>query len=802
MELMISVLSSAVIVVLIYLAEKYTPAQKLPYKVKQLTIGLLFGILAVYASEHGIQYEDVIINVSDAAPLSAGLIFGAPAGVISGIIAGLYRLVLGTGDYIRIASAIASVLIGCIAALLRQLMFDDKKPTWIFGTGIACVCEDIRMLLIFLFHLDDASTAYAYVNKCTAPMAIGNAIAIAIALIAVAILSNERLYGKKHIENISQTFQRWLLVCILSAYLVTSILTYQLQSNITEKQVTDQINQMMSDVSQDIMDTSDSNLLRVTKQVEAEYEVSAGWDTESLKQLAAANDVASINIIDSDGTVTLSSTQEYVGFDMTSGKQSNEFMCLFHGETEYVQDYQTLSYDSSTSGKYAGVLLADGTALQVGYSYEQYRKDIDDVIYDATKNRHIGSDGFIMICDKNWLVVADGDVHNGMKLSDMGISIDSATMKEKEKYTASINGTIYLYSFMFTEGYCIIGAIPQNEAHYMRDVSLYISIIVEVIIFATLFLLVYFLIKKVIINNLREINGELAKITDGNLNVTVNVRSNAEFASLSDDINSTVNTLKKYIAEAAARIDKELEYAKEIQYSALPSTFPPYPDQNAFDIYAQMYTAKEVGGDFYDFYMLNDHTVVFLIADVSGKGIPAAMFMMRAKTTIKDLAERGLPVNEILENANAKLCEGNDADMFVTVWIGIMDLQTGILQFANAGHNPPLVRHDDGEFTYLKMKSGFVLAGMEGMHYQRNEYQLHPGDRIFLYTDGVTEATDSDMKLYGETRLKQFVDIHNELAAKDMLLALKDDLGRFIGEAPQFDDVTMLMFDYFGILGN
>ena len=178
------------------------------------------------------------------------------------------------------------------------------------------------------------------------------------------------------------------------------------------------------------------------------------------------------------------------------------------------------------------------------------------------------------------------------------------------------------------------------------------------------------------------------------------------------------------------------------------------------------------------------------------------MFMMRAKTTIKDLAERGLPVNEILENANAKLCEGNDADMFVTVWIGIMDLQTGILQFANAGHNPPLVRHDDGEFAYLKMKSGFVLAGMEGMHYQRNEYQLHPGDRIFLYTDGVTEATDFDMKLYGEKRLKQFVDIHNELAAKDMLLALKDDLGRFIGEAPQFDDVTMLMFDYFGILGN
>ena len=332
----------------------------------------------------------------------------------------------------------------------------------------------------------------------------------------------------------------------------------------------------------------------------------------------------------------------------------------------------------------------------------------------------------------------------------------------------------------------------------MRNVSIYVSVLVEIIIFATLFILVYFLIKKVIINNLREINNSLAQITNGNLNVTVNVRTNAEFSSLSDDINSTVSTLKEYIAEAAARIDQELEYAKEIQYSALPSTFPPYPDQDHFDIYAQMFTAKEVGGDFYDFYLLDDYTIAFLIADVSGKGIPAALFMMTAKTTIKDLAERGLPVNEIFREANEKLCKGNEAGMFVTACMGILDLRTGKLQLANAGHNPPLMKHKNGTFEYLRVKPGFVLAGMEGVSYRLNEYILHPGDRIFFYTDGVTEATNGEKQLYGEDRLRIFVNSHAELAAKELLHGLKADIDLFVGDAPQFDDITMLMFDYLG----
>ena len=794
---MIPVISDAAMVVILYLAEKHTSVQKLPNLIKQLMIGVLFGGLAIFSGQHGIDFEDMIINVSDAAPLCAGLVFGAPAGIISGVIGGLYRFFWGAGDYTRLAGSIAIILVGCIAALLRNLMFDDKKPTWAYGVGIAVVCEDIHMLMIFLFNLDDASTAFTFVNKCTAPMVIGNAVAIGLALVVVAFLSKEKFVKKKGTENIAQTFQRWLLVCIMCAYLLTSVFTYRLQSNMTETQIMGIVNQTLSDISQDIKDTSGDHLMDAAKLVEKQYLASNSWTSESLLELAKTYGVAGINIFNKDGIIINSSYPDFIGFDMHSGSQSEEFMCLFEGKTEYIQEYQQLSYDSGMTRKYAGALLPDGTAIQVGYSYEQYKSEIDDAVFNATKNRHIGNNGFILICDENRLVVADGYAHNGMSLAEIGIDIDD-TMTENTQYEADIDGVRCLYSFLFTEGYCIIGVIPEAEAHYMRNVSIYVSVLVEIIIFAALFVLVYFLIKKVIINNLREINNSLAQITNGNLNVTVNVRTNAEFSSLSDDINSTVSTLKEYIAEAAAKIDQELEYAKEIQYSALPSIFPPYPEQDNFDIYAKMFTAKEVGGDFYDFYMLNDYMIAFLIADVSGKGIPAALFMMTAKTTVKDLAERGLPVNEILSEANEKLCKGNDAGMFVTACMGILDLRTGKLQFANAGHNPPLMMHNDGGFEYLRVKPGFVLAGMEGVKYCLNEYTLRKGDRIFFYTDGVTEATNGQKQLYGEERLKAFMNAHSELDANKLLNDLKADIDLFVGNAPQFDDITMLMFDYLG----
>ena len=791
LKLLIPVLCNAVLAVLLYMTEKKTPFGKADRWLKQCIIGILFGALAIFSTEYGVDVGGAIMNVRDASPICAGLIFGAPAGIISGVIGGAYRwfaVFWGAGEYTRLACSVSAVLAGCIAALLRKHMFDDKKPSWIYGLGIGMVYEVLHMLMIFVTNMNDANRAFTFVESCTLQMVLANGIAVGLAVMAVSILGREKLKFHKEQKQISQTFQFWLFICIVIAYFVTSGFTYVLQTGMSGKETESVININLEDVHKDITDASDENLLKITRTVRSEYLS----DDTPLYILCERYNVKGINIVDQNGIITDSTLKEFIGYDMASGEQSAEFLVLLDGEEEFVQKYQPLSIDESISRKYAGVRLPDGGFIQVGYDAEQFRKDIDERVIEVTKNRHIGNNGFVAICDENLNIVIDRSDYSGKNLNTIGVSIDTDVTSENTVFEAEIYGKPYFLAYTFAEGYYIIGAIPKSEAMFMRNVSIYVSIFMEILIFAALFTLIYFLIKKVIIDNLRKINGTLAEITDGNLNVTVDVRTNEEFASLSDDINQTVSTLKRYIAEAAARIDKELEFAKEIQYSALPSVFPPYPNRKDFEIYAHMITAKEVGGDFYDFYMLGDSTLAFMIADVSGKGIPAAMFMMQAKTIIKDLAESGLELPEVFATANKKLCENNDAGMFVTAWMGILDLKTGLLKFVNAGHNPPLVRQADGEFVYLKARSGMVLAGMDGIKYRQNELQLTPGDQIFLYTDGVTEATDKNNQLYGEERLLETVNRNIVMDTRKLCEAVKSDVDQFVGEAPQFDDITML----------
>ena len=802
MKLLVPILLNCIFVVIFYLLDKKTKFKDLKYSSKQILIGVVFGGLSAFASGYGVEILGTVANVRDAAPLSAGLIFGAPAGIISGIIGGLYRffsVYWGGGVYTRIACTVSTILAGFVAAVLRRFMFDNKKPTWSYGIFITVVCEVLHMLMIFFTNMSDSAYAFEFVKAATLPMILGNSIAVGVSLLSVSVINHEERKRGKTNERISQTFQRRLLVLIVIACVVTSTFTYFLQSGMAEIETREVFTSAMTDVATDIRGKSDENLLDITKNVRSEYEENSDIP---LKSLADKYNVAEINIVDSDGSIKKSTDEKLVGtFNMNDTDQSKEFMSLINDQTEFVQLYRPQGIDGVTMRKYAGVRLSDGGFIQVGYNANQFHDTLDDFVIDVTKNRHVGSNGFVAVCDETLCLVTNTG-RNGNHISTIGIEPDEIMLQGKtatQLYTTNIINTEsdfseeYIYVFTFVEGYCVIAAMPVSEAMLMRDASLYTSIFMLILIFAALFIFIYFLIKKVIINNLQKINGTLSEITGGNLNVKVDVRSNAEFSSLSDDINSTVSTLKRYISEAAARIDKELEYAKQIQLSALPSDFP---DTENYGIYAQMIAAKEVGGDFYDFYSLDDNTVLFLAADVSGKGIPAAMFMMTAKTIIRGLAERGLSVDEIFTLANEKLCENNESGMFVTAWMGKIDLSTGKLSFANAGHNPPVLVHSDGECEYLKSRTGFILAGMEGMMYRSNEIMLNKGDRIFLYTDGVTEATDENEVLYGEDRLLSYIDKNKALKAEALLSGIKEDIDNFAGDAPQFDDITMLLFDY------
>lgn len=796
-------LCPVVLSALIYLAERTNAARKIPYIARQVLIGIMFGALAIMGTEFGVKIDGAVINARDASPICAGLLFGAPAGIIAGVIGGVERWLAvfwGAGEYTRLACSISTILAGVFAAVLRKYMFDNKKPKWHYCLATAIITEVVHMLMIFLTNMSDVHTAFSFVRACSLPMVAINGLSVMLAGALLSLLSEkERKSSRHNLKNISQSFQRWLLMCVTAGFLMTTVFTWALQTELAKNDANELIRLNIEDVREDILEASNKNLLELTREIASRIDFTDRTNAKLLKTLKKEFDVAEINIINQNGIITVSTHNDFLNYDMRGGEQSAEFLVLLDGVTkEYVQSYQPTSSDPTISRKYAGVVLSGGGFVQVAYDAERFQKDIDDVVIGVTRNRHIGESGALIIVGEDWNIVSDRHGNEGRNLNVTGIYIDRSTMPENKTFEAVVYGKQAFCSYILSEGYYIVAVMPLEEAMFSRDISVYITVFMEFVVFGMLFIVVYFLIKKLVVDNMVKINKSLAMITGGNLDTVVNVRTNEEFASLSDDINSTVVTLKHYIAEAAARIDRELEFARSIQHSAIPTVFPPYPGHGEFDIYATMDTAKEVGGDFYDFYFVGENRLGFLIADVSGKGIPAAMFMMTAKTIIKGYAESGKPVDEVFTTANEKLCESNDAGMFVTAWMGVLDTVTGKVEFANAGHNPPLVRHAGGGFEYLRSKPCFILAGMDGIKYRKNEFTLAPGDEIYLYTDGVTEATDSENNLYGEERLLALLNSMGDLSGEEICRAVKADMDAFVGDAPQFDDITMLYLKYNG----
>ena len=267
------------------------------------------------------------------------------------------------------------------------------------------------------------------------------------------------------------------------------------------------------------------------------------------------------------------------------------------------------------------------------------------------------------------------------------------------------------------------------------------------------------------------------------------------FRKMEEDMLAYIRSFMAVTAEKE-RIGAELNVATQIQADMLPRIFPAFPARTEFDIYATMDPAKEVGGDFYDFFLVDDDHLAVVVADVSGKGVPAALFMVIAKTLIKNHAQNRETPAEVFTHTNAQLCEGNDAGLFVTAWMAVLEISTGKLTYVNAGHNPPLLQRAGGSYEWLKSRPGFVLAGMEGMRYRENEMELHPGDRLFLYTDGVTEATDANKELYGDDRLQAALDRQGNVPVRQLLTGIKESIDAFVGDAEQFDDITMLGLEY------
>ena len=601
--------------------------------------------------------------------------------------------------------------------------------------------------------------------------------------------------------TISKSFFRWLFLIVIVGFLSSMAFTWIHQTDMSNRSAITLLRINVWDVRQDVIDASDANLLAITHRIADELDADTSGDVPVLESIMSDYDLAEINLIDENGIIIATTMPVFLNYDMRSGKQSAEFMVLLDGDKrEYVQSYQPTSFDPALSRKYAAVKLRSGGFVQVGYDGERFQQDIDQYVINAAKNLDVVQTGCVFIANEDWNIVSDRYGLAGTNLKNTGIWIDRDTMQEGEVFHAKVYGEECSCAYIFTEGYYIVSVLPTNEIILERDSSLRMMGIMEILLFLILFTVIFLLVKLLVLDNLNKVNTSLSRITGGDLNEVVDVRSNAEFSILSDDINSTVSTLKQYITAAASRIDEELALANSIQKSALPSVFPPYPDRTEFSLYATMNTAKEVGGDFYDFYLLDDNRLSFLIADVSGKGIPAAMFVMTAKTVLRDYAERGDKPKDVFNNANAQLCDGNDVEMFLTAWMGFLNIDTGLLHFVNAGHNQPVLIRN-GEVAYVQQCSNLVLAMMDGMQYREQTLQLEPGDLLYLYTDGVVEAVSAEKERFGSDRLLQVLSDRfgtGDEACRKVCETVDQSIRAFSGDEPQFDDITQLCLCYVG----
>ena len=371
--------------------------------------------------------------------------------------------------------------------------------------------------------------------------------------------------------------------------------------------------------------------------------------------------------------------------------------------------------------------------------------------------------------------------------------------------TAITNEQYIAWSRIPLTGWRVVLLVPESEILApvrQADMQIYQAILSTItllllIVVATIY--IAFVAARKVAAPLLSLAKDAEKIGRGE-DIQLTVQTGDEVEQLAETINEMLVNIKTITGEKE-RIGAELNVATKIQASMLPSIFPAFPERSEFDLYAVMMPAKEVGGDFYDFFQVDEETLAVVIADVSGKGVPAALFMVIAKTLLKSNAQHMVNPKEVIETVNNLLCEGNDEGMFVTVFIGYLHVPSGNFTFVNAGHNPPLLKRAGLGFDWLKVKPGLFMAGMEDIKYEQHEIILAPGDEIFLYTDGVTEAVNTEYQLFSEARLLSIANSYQDLKLQDFTTAIKQEIDAFADGAEQADDITMLALRYTGGAG-
>jgi len=449
-------------------------------------------------------------------------------------------------------------------------------------------------------------------------------------------------------------------------------------------------------------------------------------------------------------------------------------------------------------GENAYAFLVDNN----GHIIDNVNNDKAKSIYDeAGMNKFVASE---ILAGKTGVSLAQGETHYDYKSNENANNFLGGNI-------GIVRDNIYFaYAPIESTGWKFCARIPESVILApVRSVQR--NVIFTIILFLAAFVIIVAIVaiasrkfSKKLTSPIIALTNDVKEISGGNFDYRAQIHDNDEIGDLAKSFNYMAISLKDYIRDLAAvtaekeRIGAELNVATQIQADMLPRIFPPFPDRKEFEIYATMTPAKEVGGDFYDFFLINHNHLGLVMADVSGKGVPAALFMVIAKTLIKNRALMGGTPAEILHDVNNQLCEGNDAELFVTVWLGILEISTGKVISANAGHEYPAIKRADGKFELLKSKHSPAVATMEDIKFREVEFSLNKGDILYIYTDGVAEATNSADELYGTDRMIDALNKNADAPIDEILADVKKDVDNFTGDAPQFDDITMLGLRYYG----
>jgi len=590
----------------------------------------------------------------------------------------------------------------------------------------------------------------------------------------------------------------------IARYYVTDMIDTEIDAAIDNIIAAERLSKEITGIVIDELNVKNISLVRALAEI-IRLDSSA-LETDEMIRLADMLNVTEVHVADDDGILRHGNVAEYFGFDFASGNQSRPFLKILDDPALEIAQEAQPNVAIGAMFSYIGVTRTDRPGLvQVGISAEildELTASFD--IQKTVERSRLGKNGYMFI-------VKDGIITAHFDADMIGRSFNPSVQQRVSKHRLwlTFDGVEYYAGEYNTNGFTAYAVVTRNEFFSQINMMSTVSIVVSTVAIVLILLLLLFISWRITlpIKSLLTASKEIAR---GNLDYSIDIHTRDEIEELGVSVNKMAVDLKDYIANLQTvtaekeRIGAELDVATKIQTSMLPCLFPAFPHRDEFDIYASMQPAKEVGGDFYDFFLIDDQTLGIVMADVSGKGIPAALFMVIAKTLIKNTAQTasfgggGKSPKEVLEIVNNLLYENNDADMFVTVFLGYFEIPSGKLTYVNAGHNPPLIKRAGEKFDWLKTKQGFILGGVEDISYTQYEIELKAGDELLLYTDGITEAVNNEEELFSEQSLLESANKAYDLPLKELTESIKRDIDTFAEGAQQADDITMLILRYLG----